>query len=249
MVAPARSAPGAASSTLPLAVDALHFRAGGKQLLADVSFTVQADTANIVLGPNGAGKSLLMRLCHGLLQPQEGHITWHGLSPVRARIRHAMIFQQPVMLRRSVAANLEYPLAIRRLPRAERRRRVAAALHATDLSRLAQVPATRLSGGEKQRVAIARAWVLRPEVLLLDEPSANLDPRAILAIEQLIHAMRAQGATIIMTTHDMAQARRLGERVLFLNRGHLLEDSTAETFFTQPRSREARKFLAGELLT
>ncbi|MDN5873915.1 MAG: ATP-binding cassette domain-containing protein [Sinobacteraceae bacterium] len=235
--------------TLPLAVESLHYRAGGRALLTDLSFVVRPRTCNVILGPNGAGKSLLLRLCHGLLHPDAGQVTWNGLAPARARLHHAMIFQHPLMLRRSVAANVAYPLAVRRVPRGERRRLVEEALEATDLTRLARVPATRLSGGEQQRVAIARAWVVRPEAMLLDEPSANLDPRSTLAVETLIRTMRMRGATVLLTTHDLAQARRLAERVLFLHDGRLIEDAPAETFFDCPASAEARAFLGGELLT
>lgn len=246
--APARTGAGRAARTLPLEVRRLRYRAAGRQLLDDVSFTVGAGTSNIILGPNGAGKSLLLRLCHGLLRPHAGRIDWAGLPPGRARIHHAMVFQHPVLLRRSVAANVDYVVAVRRLPRAERRRLVQAALEATDLGHLARAPARTLSGGEQQRLAVARAWALSPEALLLDEPTANLDPRSTLAIETLVRAMRDAGATVIMTTHDLAQAQRLGERVLFLNQGRLVEDAPAKTFFTRPESRDAQAFLEGKLL-
>src|SRR5699024_7043294 len=137
------------------------------------------------------------------------------------------------LLRRSVAANVAYPLSVHRIPRAQRQRRVREALMATDLEHLARTPATRLSGGEQQRLAMARAWVLKPEVLLLDEPSANLDPRSTLAIEKLVGVMHGEGTTIIMTTHDLSQARRLGQRVLFLNQGELVEDAAASKFFAR----------------
>lgn len=236
------------SHTLPLSVERLEYRAGGRELLVDVSFRIEAGTFNIVLGPNGAGKSLLLRLCHGLLDPHGGRIDWNGLSPTRARAYHAMVFQQPVVLRRSVAANLDYPLAIRHVPRAVRRKAVQEALEGTGLTHLAKMPATRLSGGEQQRLAIARAWVLRPEVLLLDEPAANLDPRSTLAVEMLTGKMCMQGTTVIMTTHDLVQARRLGKRVLFLSRGRLVEDAPAATFFARPQSMAAQAFLEGKLL-
>lgn len=245
---PTGHAGASASHTLPLSVDRLCYRADGRELLSAVSFAVQADTFNVILGPNGAGKSLLLRLCHGLLRPSSGRISWRGLSPAQARARHAMVFQHPVVLRRSVAANVYYPLAVRHVPRSERRDRVREALEVTNLAHLAHAPATRLSGGEQQRLALARAWALRPEVVLLDEPSANLDPRATLDLETLVNTMRTRGTAVIMTTHDLAQARRLSERVLFLNRGQLLEDAAARDFFIRPASPEAQAFLAGELL-
>lgn len=236
------------SHTLPLSVEGLGYQAGGRELLAGVSFTVEAGTFNVVLGPNGAGKSLLLRLCHGLINPHGGRIDWHGLPPTRARAYHAMVFQRPVVLRRSVVANVDYPMAIRHVPRAARRQAVQEALEVTGLTHLARMPATRLSGGEQQRLAIARAWVLQPEVLLLDEPAANLDPRSTLAVEMLTNKMCMQGTTVIMTTHDLAQARRLGRRVLFLSRGRLVEDAPAPAFFARPQSAAAQAFLEGKLL-
>ncbi|TAL87895.1 MAG: ATP-binding cassette domain-containing protein [Rhodanobacter sp.] len=234
--------------TLPLSVEGLDYRAGGRDLLTGVSFVVRAGSFNIILGPNGAGKSLLLRLCHGLLRPCSGRVAWHGLTPAQARVHHAMVFQHPILLRRTVAANVEYPMAVRHLPRVERRHLLQEALEATNLKHLARSPATRLSGGEQQRVAIARAWVLRPEVLLLDEPTANLDPRSTLAVENLIAAMHQRGTTVIMATHDLAQARRHAGRVLFLNRGRLIEDAPAQRFFARPGSRDAQAFLEGKLL-
>lgn len=234
--------------SLPLAVTGLGYRVDGRELLAGISFVVQAGSFNIILGPNGAGKSLLLRLCHGLLRPHAGAVTWGGMSAEAARPWHAMVFQRPVMLRRPVAANVTYALRLRGLPRAQCRQRVREALEATNLLQLARAPATRLSGGEQQRLAIARAWALQPEVLLLDEPCANLDPRSTLDIETLLRALHARGTTVVMTTHDLAQARRLGERVLFLNRGRLIEDAGAEEFFAQPQSPDARAFLDGKLL-
>lgn len=233
--------------TLPLEVHSLGYRAGGRSLLQHVSFAVAAGTFNVILGPNGAGKSLLLRLCHGLLRPGEGTIDWNGLAPEAARRHHAMVFQHPVLLRRTVAANVAYPLAVRGMRRGARRRRVAEALAATGLADLARAPATRLSGGERQRLAIARAWALRSEVLLLDEPTANLDPRATGAIEELVEGLHARGTTILMTTHDLPQARRHAQRVLFLDGGRLVEDAPAEGFFERPASAAARAFLAGKL--
>lgn len=240
--------PGESLRTLPLHVQDLHYRIDGRELLAGLDFIVRAGSINIVLGPNGAGKTLLMRLCHGLLRPNAGRIAWRDATPVQARRHHAMVFQKPVVLRRSVAANVSYPLAVRRMPRAERRQRVQQALEATNLVQLARSPAGRLSGGEKQRLALARAWAMHPEVLLLDEPTSNLDPRSTHDIEQLLLEMHGRGTTIIMATHDLMQARRLASRVLFLNRGRLIADAPAQEFFTRSEHPDVRSFLNGDLL-
>jgi tungstate transport system ATP-binding protein len=232
---------------LPLQVEDLVYVAGGRRLLKEISFRILSDTRTVVLGPNGAGKSLLMRMLHGLVAPSSGKVSWNGLSPGSANRRQAMVLQRPVLLRRSVAGNLDHALRLRRIPRARRRALVAETLRQSGLSCLAGRPARSLSGGEQQRLGIARAWALRPEVLLLDEPTASLDPRATRAVEAMIRAMDAAGTKIFMSTHDISQARRLAGEVLFLNRGRLLEHAPAADFFEAPRSRAAARFIEGRL--
>lgn len=236
------------TTILPLSLDRVCYSAGGTRLIEDFSTTFQADTRTIILGPNGAGKSLLLRLCHGLLKPASGTISWQGKNTNDAARRQAMVFQKPVTLRRSVAANVDYALAIRKVPRARRRELVVSALNLAGLSGLASRPARVLSAGEQQRLALARAWVLAPEVLFLDEPTANLDPAATRAVENLISSIHDDGAKIIMTTHDLGQARRLADHVLFMHQGRLIEETEAESFFANPATALAKAFLDGELL-
>jgi tungstate transport system ATP-binding protein len=152
------------------------------------------------------------------------------------------------MLRRSAAANVAYGLALAGLDRASRAPRVAEALERTGLAALARRPARVLSGGEQQRLALARAWALRPELLFLDEPTASLDPSATRQVEEIVDAIHLAGAKIVMTTHDLGQARRLADEVLFLHRGRLVERATAERFFRQPATPEARAFVGGDLV-
>jgi tungstate transport system ATP-binding protein len=159
-----------------------------------------------------------------------------------------MVFQRPVLLRRSVLANLLYPLRLAGLPPAMQAARAEAALAMVGLSGLAGRPARLLSGGEQQRLALARAAALRPEVLFLDEPCASLDPAATHAVEEIIARIAATGTKIVMTTHDLAQARRLAGEVLFLHRGRLLEQAPADAFFAGPASPDAAAFLRGELV-
>jgi len=237
----------AMASILPLAVDELSYRAGGALLLDAITFTLPQGGISVIIGPNGAGKSLLLRLCHGLLTPASGRIGWSSPAGfVAGRKRHAMVFQRPVMLRRSVRANLVHHLTAAGAD--DVASRCDRALQRFGLAEIADRPARQLSGGEQQRLAIARAWALEPEVLFLDEPSAHLDPGATRAIEDIIRGLAAEGLTIVMTTHDLGQARRLGQRVLFLHGGHLVEDAEASAFFIAPATAEARAFLAGELL-
>jgi tungstate transport system ATP-binding protein len=234
-------------SILPLSLEAVTYEAQGQRLIDRLSLVLGAGPRSVVLGPNGAGKSLLLRLCHGLLRPTSGRVDWAGAGAEAAR-HQAMAFQRPVLLRRSALANVAYPLALRGIARRRRKELALAALERAGLAELAQRPARVLSGGEQQRLALARAWVQAPQVLFLDEPTANLDPGATRRIEALVDGFHENGTKIIMTTHDLGQARRLADEVLFLHRGKLVEHAAAETFFDRPRSPEAAAFLNGDLL-
>ncbi|WP_186418178.1 ATP-binding cassette domain-containing protein [Bosea sp. CS1GBMeth4] len=236
-----------ATSILPLTVEAAAFAGDGRLLVEPNSFTIPAGGLTVLLGPNGAGKSLTLRLCHGLLTPSRGAVRWAAAADGRAK-RHAMVFQKPIMLRRSVEANIAHALAAAGAGGQERRARTAQALRRFGLDQRASQPARLLSGGEQQRLAIARAWALRPELLFLDEPTSQLDHAATRQIEGLLSGLVAEGITVMMSTHDLGQARRLADRVLFLHRGRLVEDAPAAAFFSGPHSAEARAFLAGELL-
>ncbi len=231
---------------LPLSVEGLGYRAGDISVLDGATFDLAPGSRNIVLGPNGAGKSVLLRLLHGLLKPSAGHVNWSNPDALAVRRAQAMVFQRPVMLRRTARENIEFALHVSGV----RNIRTAAdlALERAGLIRLAERPARLCSGGEQQRIALARAWALQPEVLFLDEPTASLDPAATKIIEESVQAMHRGGTTIVMTTHDLGQAKRLADRVLFLNHGRLVEDAPAAAFFAQPTSPEAAAFMRGELL-
>ena len=235
------------SSILPLKVEKLSFEIGGRRLLHGLSFALESHTRSIILGPNGAGKSLILRLCHGLAAPTSGSIRWNGNSPDEARARQAMVFQRPVMLRRSVSANVGYALACRGVPRSERGVLIADALDRTGLSDHARVQARVLSVGQQQRLALARVWVMRPEVLFLDEPTASLDPAATRAVEDIITSIHEAGTKVVLTTQNLGQARRLADEVLFLYDGRLLEQAPADQFFGAPETAEARAFIDGEI--
>ncbi len=236
------------TSLLPLEITDLCHSAQGKDLLLDLNFRLEDGLRTVILGPNGAGKSLLLRLCHGLLKPRSGAISWGGQTPAQAGRGLAMVFQRTVLLRRSVADNIGHVLGIMGVSGEQRRARIESALVEAGLAELAEHPARTLSGGEQQRLSIARALVLRPRVLMLDEPTSNLDPGATAAVESMIRDADAEGTRIIMTTHDILQARRLAGDVLFLHKGRLLEHSPAGQFFDHPTTDEARRFLQGELL-
>jgi tungstate transport system ATP-binding protein len=224
-------------SILPLRAERLGFTAGGVAILRDVTLEIGPGAPLLIIGPNGAGKSVLLRLLHGLLAPGEGGVRWGGAEPGR---RQAMVFQRPVLLRRSVRENALYPLNLAGVARL--------ALALVGLAELAERPARKLSGGEQQRLALARAAALAPEILFLDEPCASLDPAATRAVEEIVATLAARGTKIVMTTHDLGQARRLAGEVAFLHRGRLLEHAPAACFFAQPAAPEAAAFLRGELV-
>ncbi len=234
------------ASPLPLRLTDVGYRAGATPILDGIDFELAAGPRTIVLGANGAGKSVLLRLCHGLLQPTAGRIAWHGAA-ANGRRRHAMVFQRPIMLRRSTLANVAYGLKLAGIAKRAREASALAKLDAVGLAALADRPARRLSGGEQQRVALARAWALEPAVLFLDEPTANLDPAATRLVEKIVLAIHAAGTKIVMTTHDLGQARRLADEIVFLDRGRLAEMTPAAQFFAAPRSAAGAAFLHGEL--
>jgi len=232
-------------SDLPLQFEDVTVLARDVALVRDVSLQIAAGAPTVLVGPNGAGKSTLLRLAMGLIAPSRGRITWGGRAESDSR-RRAMVFQRPVMLRRSAAGNIAYALRADGIPRAERPRRLADILARVGLVHLADRPARRLSGGEQQRLALARASALEPEVLFLDEPTASLDPPSARAVEAIVESIHASGTTIVMTTHSLAQAKRLADTVVFLAAGRVTECTDAARFFRAPRSREARTFIEGE---
>jgi len=234
---------------LPLTARGLSLRLDGKQLIRDINLTLSAGKRTIILGANGAGKSLLLRLLHGLIEPTSGEILWAGRTADKeTRQGQAMVFQRPVLLRRSALANIKFVLASSPLRKDLRDQWARACLQLANLGDLAATPARALSGGEQQRLAIARALALEPEVLFLDEPSAHLDPAATLSVEQLIESAHENGKKIIMVTHDIGQARRIADEIIFLHQGAIAEKADAASFFASPSSPAARAYLEGRII-
>jgi len=237
----------APASDLPIELGNIDIMVGDVAIISGLSLRLSAGQPTILIGPNGAGKTTLLRAAMGLIPVTRGHVTWGGkdIAPPTGR---AILFQRPTMLRRSAAGNIRYALACAGVPRAQRASRTAELIGLVGLNGLERRPARRLSGGEQQRLALARALARDPAVLFLDEPSASLDPAATKAIEDLIHDIAARGVKVVMATHDLGQARRLAGDVVLLHRGRLVEQAPASEFFAAPKTEEARKFIAGELL-
>lgn len=236
-------------SMLPLSVTGLTFAAGGKRLIDQLDLTIHPDRLTVIMGANGAGKSLLLRLLHDLLPVQSGQIDWAGQAAGPAiRARQAMVFQRPVLLRRSVQDNMDFVLGLKSgLSADQRRRRSEQLLTKVGLQDRARQSARLLSGGEQQRLALARALASNPELLLLDEATASLDPASIEIIESIVLESCANGMGIVLVTHDIGQARRLADDIVFLHQGRVAEAAPANTFFDNPVSAPARAYLDGRL--
>ncbi len=230
---------------LPLVLDDVHLVLGGQPVLHGISASIGRGSRTLILGANGAGKSMLLRVCHGLVAPTSGHVRW--ASGATRPAQQALVFQRPVMLRRSVLANVAFGLKLAGIGVQDRTRRAQQVLARVDLAAIAARSARVLSGGEQQRVALARAWALAPSILFLDEPTASLDPTAARNVEAIVQAIHHAGTKIVMTTHNLAMARRFADDILLLHEGRLVESGPAAPFFARPRTAIGRAFIEGEL--
>jgi len=234
-------------SILPLALRGIGFEVDGQVLLRDIDLRFEGPAPTMIVGPNGAGKSLLLRIAHGLVAPSAGEVLWNTANAGAPGLQ-AMVFERPVLLRRSARANVEFALVQAGCERERAAERARVSLERTGLLGVAERNARVLSSGERQRLALARAWALEPEVLFLDEPTSVLDPTAVRSVEEIIEAIASAGTRVIMITHDLAQAKRLGDEIIFMNRGRVEEVAPAERFFGGPASTNAQAFVRGELL-
>ena len=234
-------------SILPLSLRGAVVRVRGAYLLGPVDFDLAAKGVTVVLGPNGAGKTTLLRLMHGIQRISDGKMRW-AVAREEADLKQAYVFQTPKLLRRSVVDNVAYPLVVRGVARKPALEQARAMLIEVGLSSHLELPAQALSGGEKQKLALARALVVKPEVLFLDEPTASLDGRSTREIEAILTRVRDGGTKLVIATHDLGQARRLADDVMFLLHGKLHETGPAGAFFETPQTSEAKGFLRGDII-
>ncbi len=237
----------APATDLPIVLQDVSYRVHDTAILDRVSLSLAPGAPTVLIGPNGGGKTTLMRLAMGLVEPTAGQVSFGGRVNVPPT-RRAIVFQRPVMLRRSVSGNLNYALASAGVARADRATRTAELLNTVGLAGFGERPARRLSGGEQQRLALARALARDPEVLFLDEPTASLDPAATKAVEDVISSIAARSIKVVMSTHDLGEARRLAGEIVLIHRGRVVESGSAQEFFANPKTQEACRFVSGELL-
>lgn len=219
----------------------------GKKLVGPVNLTLAPTGFTMVIGPNGAGKTTLLRLMHGLQRCSKGQVAW-ALPAKQARDKQGFVFQSPIMMRRKVIDSLAYPLHLRGVGKTAARERAAECARNFGLSELLESWAPMLSGGEKQKLSLARALITAPEILFLDEPCANLDGRATREIESILRQVQARGTRLVMSTHDMGQAKRLANDVIFMLNGKLHEQADSEKFFNAPVTPEAKAFINGDIV-
>lgn len=232
---------------LPLSVHGAETSRRGKRLIGPIDLTLVQDGTSVVLGPNGSGKTTLLRLMHGAARLTKGSIRW-SCSTDFARRAQAFVFQRPVMLRRNVRENLIYPLIARGDDRKQSNIKAQEWAGRVDLGDMLERQATVLSGGEQQKLAIARALIVEPKLVFLDEPTANLDGRATREIEEILRSAQEGGTKIVLSTHDMGQARRLASDVVFLLNGKVHEIGPARAFFENAQTAQARAFLQGDIV-
>jgi tungstate transport system ATP-binding protein len=219
---------------------------GQKLILDKINCKIKSNSITAVLGPNGAGKSIFLQTINGLVSIQSGRLTFNSMqNNQEIREQQAMVFQTPVLLRRTVMANMQF---VSNLRNKKSNQLLKNLLDKVGLEGYEEKPARLLSGGEKQRLSIVRALIVNPNLLLLDEPTANLDPYSLNLIEDLVLEENSIGKTVIFTTHDMSQAKRLATDVIFLNKGKVLEQTVSKTFFKKPKTFEAQKYINGEIL-
>jgi len=234
-------------SILPLKLTDATAHMRGKKLVGPVSLTLAPEGFTMVIGPNGAGKTTLLRLMHGLQRCTRGEVAW-AVPATQARDRQGFVFQSPIMMRRKVADSLAYPLRLRGMGKAAALEKVAQCAGNFGLSELLESWAPMLSGGEKQKLSLARALITEPEILFLDEPCANLDGRATREIESILQQVQARGTRLVMSTHNMGQAKRLADDVIFMLNGTVHEHAESESFFNAPSTAEAKAFINGDIV-
>ena len=233
---------------LPLITKDLTYEVNESKLIKGINLEVNSDGSTILLGHNGSGKSLLLKLLHGVIAPSSGQVTWNNITPTTNQYWRTFLLQTPTFFKQTVQYNIEFVLRIAGIPAKEHKTRCQQALEICGLANISRRNTHSLSGGELQKLSLARAWVVKPRVVLLDEPTVALDPPSVLGFENIIQQFKNSGTKVIITTHDLAQAKRLADEIIFIDAGKVIEKSQADKFFSGPQSNQAQNFISGELV-
>ena len=231
-------------SFLPLEIKNLKYSIGSKEILYNVNIKIISDKITVIMGPNGAGKSIFLKILNGIIRPTSGKILWNEKIDKSLVLNgQALVFQKPILLRRSVEANLDFFDKLTNLNNYDKNQ----LLKIVDLLDQKNQPARLLSLGEQQRLSLIRALLLRPRLIMLDEPTANLDPASTKIIEDIIISLKEFGIKIIFVTHNILQAKRLADEVIFFDKGELIEHSNSKEFFLNSKSMKVNNYLNGIL--
>ena len=231
-------------SFLPLEIKNLNYSIGSKEILYNLNIKIISDKITVIMGPNGAGKSIFLKILNGIIRPTSGKILWNEKIDESLVLNgQALVFQKPILLRRSVEANLDFFDKLINLNNYDKNQ----LLKTVDLLDQKNQPARLLSLGEQQRLSLIRALLLRPRLIMLDEPTANLDPASTKIIEDIIISLKEFGIKIIFVTHNILQAKRLADEVIFFDKGKLIEHSNSKEFFSNSKSIKVNNYLNGIL--
>jgi len=231
----------------PLRVTDVKINIKSKRLIGPINLQIEQNGISILLGANGSGKTTLLEALHGLRKLSEGTVEW-AISPSLAAKEQSFVFQSPIMLRRTVAENLAFPLKVRHLSKSTSNAEVMMWAKKIGLEHKMKQQAVLLSGGEMQAIAVARALITKPKMLFLDEPTASLDGATKKTIEDILISASIDGTKIMMSTHDLGQAKRLAKDIIFLHKGIIEAHCSKEEFLTEPPSRAAKQFIAGDIV-
>ena len=230
---------------LPIYIDDLNFILDRKKILSNINLSITSDEITVIMGPNGSGKSIFLKLLNGILEPSSGSISWNGNKQFSETSNiQAFVFQKPILLRRSVIANLDFLDEILGNTKNKYKDKLLEIVHLLDQKKQ---PARMLSLGEQQRLSLVRSLIIRPNLLLLDEPTANLDPASTKIIEDIILNLKIMGVKIIFVTHNILQAKRIADEIIFLNKGKIVEHLNKKEFFSNSKSIEVQNYLKGVL--
>ena len=230
---------------LPIYIKDLSLILDERKILSSLNLSINSDDVTVIMGPNGAGKSIFLKILNGILTPTSGCITWNNKKQFSDTLNtQAFVFQKPILLRRSVIANLDYMDSVLGYKKKISKDRL---LEIVQLKKQKNQPARMLSLGEQQRLSLVRSLMLRPNLLLLDEPTANLDPASTKIIEDIILNLKMMGIKIIFVTHNILQAKRIADDIIFLNEGKMVEHLNKQEFFFNSKSIEVQNYLNGIL--